>query len=57
MTIAVLVGVHTCVWTSQQMKSPVFAGVWATLSIVCGAASVVEELWANSSPELSSPVA
>ena len=56
-TIAVLVGVHTSVWTAGLKKATVFAGVHITISIVCGAASVVEELWANSSPERSSPTA
>lgn len=55
---AVLVGVHTSVWASQQRKEPVFAGVWLTTSIACGVASVVEELWANSLwKDLSSPAA
>lgn len=57
-TAAVLVGVHTSVWASQQRKEPVFAGVWLTTSIACGVASVVEELWANSLwKDLSSPAA
>jgi hypothetical protein len=46
-TVAVIVGVHTSVWASQNRKQPLFAGVWLTTTIICMGATVVEELWAN----------